>query len=195
VPVAVEHTLNGLWVEPVFCGENARAQGLNRVVVGDGDGSLHDDWAGVKFRGDQVHGRARDPDAMVECLSLRVQSRKCRQEGRVNVDDAVGKRRDERGAEQSHKAGKAHKMDGARAQCLGKRAIVSATVRPLPRCHHDRLDAGRGRACQACNVGDIRDDDGDFRSQSLFCNCVDDGLKIGAASRDQHAKPVRLLHA
>ena len=61
---------------------------LRRVVVAHRHGGLQHDGTAVELRGDQVHGCARDLDAVLERLPLRVDAGKRRQERRVHVEDA-----------------------------------------------------------------------------------------------------------
>ena len=62
--------------------------------------------------------------AVVQRLLLRVQARVFRQQRRVDVEDAIGKRVDEHRAQQTHETGQAHQRDVALLQLVDERAIV-----------------------------------------------------------------------
>jgi hypothetical protein len=79
-------------VDAVFFQEYARRQGLDRVVVFDGHDPLLDDWPTVQCLVNEVDGASSPFDAVIESLSLCVQSRKGRQKARVNIESAPAKR-------------------------------------------------------------------------------------------------------
>jgi len=87
--------LHGAREEDVLRGQDAAAQGLHVVVVVDRDGGLEDDGAAVERVVDEVDRAAADLDPVLPGLPLGVDPGEGRQEGRVDVDDAVGEAREE----------------------------------------------------------------------------------------------------
>ena len=77
---------------------------------------------------DEVHGGAGDAHAVLERLPLRVEAGKRRQQRRMDVEDAVRKRVEQRRADEAHEAGETDELDAARAQQLGQRAIVGVAI-------------------------------------------------------------------
>ena len=126
-------------------------------------GGLQDDRAGVEIGGDEMNGGAADLRAVVDGLPLRVDARKRGQERRVDVDHAVGKRREETRAQETHETREADERDVVLGERLRKRAIVGVARRPLFVRHHRRLDPGRARALEPVRVRRVGDDDGDRR--------------------------------
>jgi hypothetical protein len=105
----------------------------------------------------------------------------------VDVEDGVRELIEKRGAQQPHEADEAHELDAARLQGFGERAVVVGAVGIAFVRHDERVDAGAGGALEAERVGFVRDDDGDAGSESAVCDGVDDGLQVGAATRNQNA--------
>ena len=91
---------------------------LWRVVVAHRHRGLQHDRTAVELRGDQVHGGAGDPDAVLECLPLGIDAGERRQERRVHVEDAVGKRLEQRRAHQPHEARETDEPDVTRGEPL-----------------------------------------------------------------------------
>ena len=97
-----------LRVGDVLLPQDARGQRVLGVVVEHRHGALHDDGARVEFLGDQVHGHAAHLAPCVERLALGVEAGKRRQQRRVDVQDRVGERVEQRLARPPHEAGQAH---------------------------------------------------------------------------------------
>src|SRR5439155_8047141 len=121
-----------------------------------------------------------------ERLALRIESWKSRQKRRVDVQDAVGKRLEQRMPHEPHEAGKTDQVHVSRAQNVHDRAIVKVAARVVPRIQAERLDAGLARPDQPLRVGSIRDDDGDRGLEATVRYGVDDRLEIRSAARNQN---------
>ena len=125
---------------------------------------------------------------MLERLALRVDAGKRRQQRRVDVEDGVRKRVEERRADKPHVAGQADEPDVARLQLARQRPIVLVARPASAMVDAERLDAGLPRALEPRRVRAVRDDDGNRRVEAAVANGVDERLKVAAAPRDQDAK-------
>ena len=129
-------------------GARARAAGSpaitssGRARVGQLDGALGDDPAGVDALVDVVDGHAEDLDAVGERLLDGAQAREGRQQRRVDVDDALGEAREEGGRDAaacSRRARRARRrtrratsaMATSRVRAVGEREGL-ARRRPRP---------------------------------------------------------------
>src|ERR1700676_5224020 len=79
-----------LRVGDVLFRQDARGEGVAVVVVVNRDNALQDDDAVVEVLVDEVNRAAGHLDAVIEGLLLGVEAREGGQQGRVNVEDAVG---------------------------------------------------------------------------------------------------------
>ena len=124
---------------------------------------LHHDRAASSSRGHEVHGRAGDLHAVLERLALRVDAGERRQQRRVDVEDRVRERVEERRADQPHEAGEADERDAARAQLVRDRARrTSSRDGERAVIDDERLDARPPRhASSPAALAPVRDDDGD----------------------------------
>src|ERR1700733_1618954 len=95
----------------MFFRENARAESLCIVCLVNGHRALQDDDAMVELLVDEVYGAAGDFDSVLEGLMLRVEAGECRQQRRMNVQNALRECLDEAGREQAHVAGETNKFD------------------------------------------------------------------------------------
>ena len=62
-----------------------------RVVIHHGNDGLHDDGTGVEIFVHKMHGTPGEFHAILECLALRFEPRKRRQQRGMNIQDAVRK--------------------------------------------------------------------------------------------------------
>ena len=179
--------------------EDPRAQRVGRISVEHRHRPLNDDRSAIELRRHQVHGHAADLDAVLERLALRVDARKRRQQRRVDVQDGVRKRLEERRADQPHVAGQADEPDIARLQLARQRAIVArrATAIRDGRCRRVSMPACRARSSPAASAR-FEMTTAIVASRRPSRIGVDERLEIAAAARDQHAEaPVhdRLTYA
>ena len=65
--------------------EYARGEGLDGVIFQHGHSALRDDWTTIERLVNKVDRASTHLHAMLERLSLRIESRECRQETRMNV--------------------------------------------------------------------------------------------------------------
>src|SRR5262252_9270836 len=87
------------------------------------DGSLEHDRTAIQLGGDEMNGRTRDLDAMFDRLPLCVQARERRQKRRVDVQDAILKRVEERRANEPHVARETDQIDVLLSEHSRKRSI------------------------------------------------------------------------
>ncbi len=133
--------------------QNARRQRLGRVVIEHRNRGLQDDGPRIELRRDEVHGRARDSDAMSQCLLLRVEPWKRGKERRVNIEYPLREGLEHRRANQSHEPGKAHEINVAGAQQVHNRAVVGIPLAVVPRAQTQGLDPGLSGAPETGRLG------------------------------------------
>ena len=117
-----------------------------RVVVPHRDRRLQHDRPAVELAGHEVHGRAADLHAVLERLPLRVDAGERRQQRRMDVQDRVRERLEQRRADQAHEAGEADERARRAARSASThRGIEVVAVGEAAVVDDDGLDA-RGRA-------------------------------------------------
>jgi hypothetical protein len=172
----------------MFLNQDARRQRVDGVVVMNGHWRLQHDGTAIELARHEVHGRAADVNAVLERLLLGVETREGRQKRRVDVHDPIGKRLEQRRADQPHEAGETDERDVSRAQLARERAIVVVARGKVARQHDERLDTGGLRACESGRLSAIRDDHGDLGVESSIGDGVADRLQIRAAPGNQHGE-------
>jgi uncharacterized protein DUF3418 len=78
---------------------------------------------------------------MIGCLALRLESRKRRQQRRVDVEDAVPERVEQRGADYAHESGETDEGDVVRPEDRDDGVVVRVPVGVVARVEPDRFDA------------------------------------------------------
>jgi hypothetical protein len=172
----------------VLLDQDSRRQRLRGVIVEHRHRALHDDRSGIELAGDQMHGGAADLHAVGDGLPLRLEAGKRRQQRRMDVEDRIRKRVEERRADDAHITGQAHQTDIACAQLARQRLVVVDPGRPAAMADADRLDPRRARALERAGAFDIRDHDGNRRVEASVCDRVDERLQVAAAPGDEHAE-------
>ena len=84
---------------------DAGVEGGGGVVVVHGDGLLGDDGAGIDALVDEMDGAAGDFDAVIEGLFPGFEAGEGREQGGVNINDAIGEGAEEFAFEDAHEAG------------------------------------------------------------------------------------------
>ena len=111
----------------------------------------------------------------------------------MDIENAVGKRLDERRAQQAHEAREADERHAALLQRRDDGKIERLARRVALVVDVQRLDAGRAGALEAGRVRPVGDDHGNLRVQAAAGDAVDDRLQIAAAARYENANP-SILH-
>ena len=108
----------------------------------------------------------------------------------MDVEDAVGKRLEQRRADQPHESGEADQVDAAGAQRVGERRDRRRRGRDSRADRDTRVSmpAARARA-RPGGVGRFEIDDAIVASSAPRRDRVDDRLQIAAAAGDQDAEP------
>ena len=160
-----------------------------RVVrIENGDGSLEQDGAGVGTFVDQVHRATGELHPVLERLSLRVDTRKSRQQCRVNVHDPVRKGGQHRSGQYAHEPGEDDPRHAVRAQCLRQCGIERFPVFVVTMRNRPGFDAGVPRAFQCWRAGLVRYDYLDGRIETPVGNGVRDRGEVRSGSRDEDAE-------
>src|SRR5256885_2111130 len=99
---AARNERNGFCVSLVFFNENARGERVGRIVIKHRNDSLRDDRPAIQCLVNEMNCAAGELDSMLDGLTLRVESGKCRKQTRMNVEYAVAESLCEAGREQAH---------------------------------------------------------------------------------------------
>ena len=174
------------------CSSGRSAQPERRRVgpLGHVERALGDDRAGVDALVDEVHGHARDLDAVGHGLLDGADAGEGREERRVDVDDALREAREERRVEELHVAGEHDELDAALRQPVGDRRVAGRAAVEVGDREHARRHAGVRRPLERPGAGLVRAD-GDDIDVATAVELVEDGLQVRAVARRQHAD----LHA
>ena len=124
-----------------------RADERRLVVIGmHRHNRLGDDRPGIDLGADEMHRAAGKPHPGGERLTLRVQSRKSRQQRGVDIDEPVAPSIDKAGVENAHEPGQRHQLNAG-----ARKAVVRPRRRSAPGRVRDRAmrDAGARRAFEA----------------------------------------------
>src|SRR5688572_12679865 len=124
----------------MFLLQDACRQRAGRVGVENRYGPLKNNRPCIEVAGYEVHGHAGHFHSVLECLALCVDSWKRWQQGRVNVQNRVGKGIDQPGADYAHEAGETDQVDGTRLQLANERAVVIVSRWPTSMTQDDRLN-------------------------------------------------------
>jgi hypothetical protein len=87
---AAQHDAQRLAVKVMLLTQNPRRERFHRIPVKNRNRRLQNDRPRIKFFIHEMNRAARDLHAMFERLMLRVQTGKCGQKGRMNVQDPIG---------------------------------------------------------------------------------------------------------
>jgi len=147
----------------MFLFENARGECVRRVSSQHRYGTLNNDRAAIEFGRDEVNGDTAHFHPVLDRLLLRIKSGECGQQRRMNVEDTVRERFDQRLADQTHESRKTHQTNVARLQLSGEGAIVVVARREPAMRADDGFNARRPCAFEATGVGTVRDDHRDRR--------------------------------
>src|SRR5688572_18245918 len=189
-PRAVKDDAHGFGIREVFLLQDACRQRAGCIGVEHGHGPLQDNRAGIEVAGNEMHGHAAHFDSVLERLALRVDSWKRWQQGRVNIQNGVGKGIDQWGADYAHEAGETDQIDLTRLELPNERAVVVVSRWPTSMTQDGRLNPGETCAVQSARTFLVRDHNGDGRLQSTVANRIDERLQIGPAAGNQNAKSV-----
>ena len=120
---------------------------------------MKDDRPSVQSRCHEVDGRTGNAHAMHKRLTLGIQSRKRREQRRVDVEDAIRKGVQQRRPDKAHESGETHEGHSARLQRTRDRGVVNPAVRIVARIEEEGLDGRGAGALQPCGVRSIRNHD------------------------------------
>ena len=172
----------------MFLDKNPRRQRGTGITVEHGDRPLHDDRPAVECVRHEVDRGASDLYPVLQRVTLSVHARERRKERRMDVQNGLRKRLEERRADHTHVPGKAHKTNIARAKLPRNGPLVVFAGRRRAMINTQRLDAGTPRDFEPGRLGAIRHNDRHDGVETPVAYRIDQGLKIAAPARDEHAK-------
>src|SRR6266404_8071986 len=159
---SIEHDANRFRIDTVFFLQDAGAERLLRVPIFHRDDGLQDDRAGIEIFVHEVDRATGKFYAVFERLALRFQARKRRQQRRVNIQNAVWKRRHKVRRQQAHISGKANQVHLVLVQDGDDLPVVGFTLQTF-RWNHARSNAARFGTLDTGRAFAVTDDHGDFR--------------------------------
>ncbi len=189
LPASLEHDPYRLRIEPMLLDEDSCRQRLHRVGIEHRHGGLKHDWAAIELRRHQMHGRAAHAHAVLQRLPLRVEPRKRGQQRRVNVEDAIRERLEQRRADAPHETGETDEADIAIVQEPDDHAIVIVASGVITRPEIHGFDPGRPRARKTVGFRPIGDHNRDRRVEFRAGRRIDDRLEVAAAPGDENGEP------
>ena len=119
----------------------------------DRHGGLRDDRSAVELAGDEVHRHAGDLHAVRQRLLRRVHAWERRQQRRMDVENRVGIRVEERLAEQPHESRQADERDAMRVELRDEGALEELARRERAVIDRHCGNPGRLRAREPCASG------------------------------------------
>jgi hypothetical protein len=173
--------------------QDPRAQRFFRVPRTYRNHALFQDRTGVDSFVDQMHRATAEPDPVLECLFLRVESGKGRQEGRVDVDHPIREGRENRLAQDPEETGENHPSDlMVREQRSDARLDLSREpCAPRARIDVDRGHAVPSRPIEGRRVRLVREDQSDLGAEPSGRLRVQESLEIASPTRNEHSDPDR----
>ena len=112
----------------MFLFEDAFRQRFRRVFVEHRHHGLLHDRTGIEPLIHEVHGAAGELYTMLDSLELRVQTRESRQQGWMDIENAMRVFADEMAAENAHEPGQAYQVHAVPAKFVDKTAIIDFAV-------------------------------------------------------------------
>jgi len=175
----------------VLFSEDARGEGLFRVVLPDGDRALFDDGAGVEALVDQMDRAAGDFGTVVEGLPLGVEAWEGGKEARMDVQDPFRVGGDEATRQEPHVAGEADPIDLCLREGFENSRLVRLSVGDLFVIERRRLETSRFRFNEPFRLRPIRHDDSDLGRHLTALDRRVKGLEVAPSSGEKNADPYR----
>ena len=170
----------------MFLDQDPGGQGVMGIFVQHRYGGLHDDGAGIHPCIHKVDGAAGDLHPVVQGLSLGIQSRKGRQQGRMDVDDLVVPGIHEIPAEDPHESGQHHQFHPCFPECLVNGGFEGSLVHKILTGNGAVRDPHLFRPLEGIGFRTVADHHGDFDGQVFFFDFVGHGLEIASPAADQY---------
>lgn len=162
--------------------EDPCGKALNGIVITNLHWGLQHDWTAVEFTGNEVDRRTCDLDTVLQRLALSIDAGKCRQQGRMDVQDRIWEGIEQVRANQPHEPSQTDERHLTLQQCAGYRPVEVDALSELSVIDNQRFDAGRPRAFKPRRLGAVRDDDRDPGLQTALGDRVDQRLEVAAAT-------------
>src|SRR5580704_3520811 len=135
-----------------------------------------------------MYGAARDLYSVGEVLLLGFKARKGRQQGRMDIEDPLGKLLNEPAREEAHVSSQTDQIYLVPLESRDKFAIVVFSRLSLG-WNYEGVQPALARRGNSSRVGFVGDDDGDASVRNAVrIDAVGDGDEIGATSGEKNAK-------
>ena len=192
VDAAVGEQLDHVRVQLVLDLVDVGLEGIDVPALLHRQRTLGDDGAGVVGRVGEVDGHACDLDAALIRVVDGMCTRKARQQRRMQVDDAVGERCQQRVADHAHVAGHDDVLDAVRHELVRDDLVGRDGVGVDLFGKREGLDTRALGALQALRGRAARHDELDRGVERAVGDAVDERLQVGAGAGDEHADLQRL---
>ena len=166
----------------MFLAQDSRGQRRFRVAVLDGNSSLRNDGTVVHFFVDEMHRYPGDLAAVLQRLFLRVEPLECGQEGRVNIDHAIGERPQQRRRDDAIEAREGNRIGTGILEVRNDRVFKGLSIGEVAVREYR---AGNTRGCsmrEPVDIGSVAQYGHNLRVQPILLYGVDDGTKVGTPS-------------
>jgi len=157
------------------------------VVIGMGrHDRLCNDRSGVDHGANEVHGAPGESHTCGKRLSLRVESRKSRQQGRMNVDNSITPRLYEGRVENAHEPGQADQIDPPVAE---QSADFRGESTPSATRDDDARNSCRSRKRESRRLAPIADNQDYFGGVGGISAGVKQRSQVRSAAREKYTHP------
>ena len=186
--------LDGLGVNPVFFFQDPCSKVVSGIIFANRDNGLDDYGSRIDPFIGKMDRTTRKFDSVFHSLLLYVGAGKSGEQRRVDVQDLSGKRPEEFRREDPHETGHHHKINTGRFQYFDHSAIKFLAGAELAMIDHGRRDPMLSASLYGIGLRVVAEDYPDFRIECPVFDMIDNGLQIGAASRNENPDTYFLPH-
>jgi len=129
-----------------------------------------------------MNGGPAHRGAIIERLLLRMKARVLGQQGRMNVENAIGERLTERGPKQAHETRQADKLDAGHAQSFHESHVIRVARGIVAVSKYARLDPSGLGAREARCLWPVRDDEANAGRELAVLDRIDQRLQVRPAA-------------
>src|ERR1700691_5071384 len=167
--------------------ENTGAESVLIVRIKHSNSLLHNDRPMIKLFIHEMHSAAGNLDSISESLLLRLQSRKRRQQRRMNIENPPRKLLHKPGRKQTHVSGETDEVHLILPKRPDNFAVMLLPRRAL-RWNHHRIQSALSSSSDTRSVRTVRDNHDNARVRNAArINAVGNGHKVRAAPREKNA--------
>src|SRR5690625_2085840 len=186
---SVEQQSQAMRVELVFRLQDARRERVRAVLCQNRHRGLPDDGPAVHLGANEMHATPMQLDAGRQRACVGVQAREGRQQGWMDIDQAVVPARDEPGGEDAHEARLADELDASFLQPFAQDPLEGFSILEATMRQDLRANLCPRSSFQSLNIGYVGYHQRDLSGIVRCRGGVEKRLKIAAAPGNQHCDP------